>query len=93
VLWKGPVVVTETFTGLANPFLTLMIFGALRVPILCELNTRLLGLTETAGPQRVHCEKTGTLKANVNAATELVARMMKLIALTPSIVRVAHCHV
>ncbi len=83
MLWKGPVVATPILTGIANPFLTEMILDALRVPIFWELNTRLFGLTETAGPQRVHCEKTGTLKASINTAMELVIRIMKLIALTP----------
>jgi hypothetical protein len=87
VLRNGPVVVTPILAGMGNAFLTVMILGALRVPTLCELNTRLFGLTETAGPQRVHCEKTGTLrKASINTAIEFVVRIMNFITLTPQFV-------
>ena len=49
---------TTILAGIGNMFVTVMILGALRVPTLRELKTRLRGLTDTAGPHRVHCGNT-----------------------------------
>ena len=46
---------TAILAGIGNRFVTVMILDALGVPTLRELKTRLFGLTDTAGPHRVHC--------------------------------------